>query len=80
MKKYKNKVKKYVLMYENYFISNDEVEGNLFVSDIEDAFIFSEKYLKEQRMDVCFRIGDSVWTDDLKNEIILTSVPVVVEV
>ena len=60
----KNEIKKYVYKYDNYYYYVDDVDGDVLVSDIEDARIFSEKQVTQFNIDDINRYLDIMYTDN----------------
>ena len=62
-------MKKYVYKYDDYFWYCDDVEGDMLVSNIEDALILSEKKIKYWELDTTLLskevIGQTMWTDSV---------------
>lgn len=62
-------MKKYVYSYlhegKKFYWSNCDVEGDILVSDIEDASIFSEKKVNSLGLDDCFSVGDQMYCEEV---------------
>ena len=76
--------KKYVYVYnhdgKDYYYCVDEEEGDLFVSDINDARIFTGKQIKSLQLDKAFDIGSEIYCDEINGYIELKSKPIRIEV
>ncbi len=67
-----NKIKLFVIKYEKWYYYCDDVEGDLLVSDINDARVFTEKQLKDvfgNDLNEIFNIGDTLFCAEKDNEI-----------
>lgn len=65
----------YIFKYKDYYYYTDDVNGDILVSSIDDARIFSEKQVKEYDLDTCFKIGDELFCEDTKELIKLDIIP-----
>lgn len=74
--------KKYVYKYnhngKDLFYYVDDVEGDMFVSDINDARIFTGKQINSLQLDSAFDIGSEIYCEE--GVITLTEKPLRVEV
>ena len=76
--------KKYVYKYnhngKDLFYYVDDVEGDMFVSDINDARVFTGKQIKSFELDSAFDIGNEIYCDEEGDYITLTEKPTRIEV
>ena len=76
--------KKYVYKYnhngKDLFYYVDDVEGDMFVSDINDARVFTGKQIKSFQLDSAFDIGNEIYCDEEGDYITLTEKPTRIEV
>lgn len=76
--------KKYVYKYnhngKDLFYYVDDVEGDMFVSDINDARVFTGKQIKSFQLDSAFDIGNEIYCDEEGGYITLTEKPTRIEV
>ena len=76
--------KKYVYKYnhngKDLFYYVDDVEGDIFVSDINDARVFTGKQIKSFQLDSAFDIGNEIYCDEEGGYITLTEKPTRIEV
>ncbi len=76
--------KKYVYKYnhngKDLFYYVDDVEGDMFVSDINDARVFTGKQIKSFQLDSAFDIGNEIYCDGEGGYITLTEKPTRIEV
>jgi len=76
--------KKYIYKYnhngKDLFYYVDEVDGDLLVSDPNDAKIFTGKQIKSFDIDSSFSIGDEIFCDETGDYITLQSKPIRVEI
>jgi hypothetical protein len=76
--------KKYVYKYNHngkdlyYYV--DDVEGDMFVSDINDARIFTGKQIKSFQLDNAFDLGSEIYCEEEDGYITLVEKPVRIEV
>ena len=76
--------KKYVYKYNHngkdlyYYV--DDVEGDMFVSDINDARIFTGKQIKSFQLDNSFDLGSEIFCEGGDGYITLVKKPVRIEV
>jgi hypothetical protein len=76
--------KKYVYKYNHngkdlyYYV--DDVEGDMFVSDINDARIFTGKQIKSFQLDNAFDLGSEIYCEEEGGYITLVEKPVRIEV
>lgn len=77
-------VKKYVYKYNHngkdlyYYV--DDVEGDMFVSDINDARIFTGKQIKSFQLDNTFDLGSEIYCEEEGGYITLVEKPVRIEI
>ena len=76
--------KKYVYKYnhngKDLFYYVDDFEGDMFVSDINDARVFTGKQIKSFQLDSAFDIGNEIYCDEEGGYITLTEKPTRIEV
>ena len=76
--------KKYVYKYnhngKDLFYYVDDVEGDMFLSDINDARVFTGKQIKSFQLDSAFDIGNEIYCDEEGGYITLTEKPTRIEV
>jgi hypothetical protein len=76
-------MKKFVYKYtennKEYWYYVDDIEGDLFVLDINDARMFSEKEIKLFDLDNVFSIGDEIFCLETNTNIVLKSLPIKIE-
>lgn len=65
---------------KDLFYYVDDVEGDMFVSDINDARIFTGKQVKSFQLDSAFDIGNEIYCDEEGGYITLTEKPIRIEV
>ena len=74
----------YAYIYDHdgkeYYWYNDDVEGDVLVSDIEDASLFSEKQVNDCQLDTYFIIRSEIYVPELNEYIDLNTFPVRIKV
>jgi hypothetical protein len=76
--------KKYAYKYNHngkdlyYYV--DDVEGDMFFSDINDAIIFTGKQIKSFQLDNAFDLGSEIYCEEEGEYITLVEKPVRIEV
>lgn len=76
--------KKYVYKYNHHgkdiYYYVDDVEGDMFVSDINDARIFTGKQIKYLKLDNIFNLLDEIYYEEDGEYIQIIEKPILIEV
>ena len=66
----------FIYKCDQYFWRCDDLDGNILVTNIDNATIFSEEKISILELDDTFKVGSKIWCEELNDYYELKSKPI----